>query len=171
MPTVVIPDARDRTNEEKERLAQAEAILTEYLFGTPVASLVETFGVSRATVYRRIDEALAARIVPTVDAYRQQQNALLDELTAKWRQQIDAAEVMLAAATAPGKESVVGIERAMKMRTDALGGLLRVVERRARLNGTDAPVRVEATVTDATPSIDARVAELAEQIKAKAVAS
>jgi hypothetical protein len=153
---------------EKERLAEAEAILREFLLGTPVSSLGETFGLSRATIYRRVDEALAARIVPTVDEYRAQQNALLDDLTAKWRQQVDAAEVMLAAATEPGSESVVGIERAMKMRTEALNGLLRVVERRARLNGTDAPVRVEATVTDATPSIDAKVAELAEAIKAKA---
>lgn len=151
---------------EKERLAEAEAILSEFLLGTPVAILSERFELSRATIYRRVDEALAARIVPTVDEYRQQQNALLDDLTAKWRQQVDAAEVMLS--DAAEQRSIVGVERAMKLRSDALAGLLRVVERRARLNGTDAPVRVEATVTDATPSIDAKVAELAEAIKAKA---
>lgn len=151
------------TAEEAARISEGEAILRDRNRGVPASEMMSKYGISRATLYRRIDEAIAARIVPTVDAYREQQNAALDDLVRRWEQQLDTAEEFVRQGAV--NESASAIERGMKMRAEALTGLLRVQERRSRLMGTDAPVRAEVTVTDATPNIDARVAALAEEIK------
>lgn len=150
----------------KDRLVEGEGILRDRNKGMPISEMCAKYGLSRATVFRRIDEAIAARVVPTVDAYREQQNAVLDDLVRRWEQQVDAADEMVRQGTVV--ESMALVERGMKMRAEALVGILRVAERRSRLMGTDAPVRAEVTVTDGTPSIDARVAALAEEIKAQA---
>jgi hypothetical protein len=50
---------------------------------------------------------------------------------------------------------------AVKGDVKAVGAVLRIMERRARLFGLDAPIQVDARISDAT---DAQIAELAEQL-------
>jgi hypothetical protein len=164
---VRVPSGNDKPRDgktAKERLAEGEAILSARNAGTPVSEMCARFGLSPATVYRRIDEAIAARIAPTVDLYREQQNAALDDLLREWHRQLDVGSVMVQQGSEPGAESMSLVERGMKMRADALVGILKVQERRARLMGTDAPVRVDATVTHTTP-VDTAVADLVAQVE------
>jgi hypothetical protein len=53
------------------------------------------------------------------------------------------------------------MDTAVRMHNSALIGLLRVAERRARLNGLDAPVRADITVLQ----VDQRDLELAELMR------
>ena len=48
--------------------------------GMTVYEITKVEVISEKTVYRRIDEALNARSVPTVDRHRKQQNDSLDDL-------------------------------------------------------------------------------------------
>jgi hypothetical protein len=149
---------------DKERLAEGEAILRDRSHGMQVSALMEKYGLSEKTVYRRLDDALAARIAPTVDAYREQQNALLDDVAEKWRQQLAGAEAMIEAGTKA--ENMGAVDRGVARRAEALNGMVRVSERRARLNGLDAPIKVEAHVTHSTPiddAVSALVGELEER--------
>lgn len=160
--------ARHHGQSEKDRLAEGEAMLRDRNAGMAPSEMLGKYGVSKATLYRRLDAAISARIAPTVDAYREQQNALLDDIMAKWTQQVGAAEMMIREGTI--RESRVLVQQGIGIHAQALTGMLRVAERRSRLMGTDAPVRAEVVVTDATPNIDARVAALAEEIRSQAEA-
>ena len=62
------------------QLAEAEQMLADYLGGMRQSQLIEKYSVSRPTVQHRRNAALDARIAPTVDQYRDNQNAHLDEL-------------------------------------------------------------------------------------------
>lgn len=150
----------------EDRLREGEAILRDRNAGMPISEIIAKHGLSQATVYRRIDEALAARIVPEIDLHRELMNAQLDDLTREWHRHLTTGTAMVEEGNR--SESIGLVDRGLKVRAEALAGLLRVAERRSRLMGTDAPVRVEATVEDVTPTIDRRVLDLAEQIKATA---
>jgi hypothetical protein len=147
----------------KERLLEGEELLRLKALGWQASALCEKFNVSRATLYRRLDDAVKARLAPTVDAYREEQNRLLDDLMGKWSAQCDAGEVLVAHGATT--EDMALVERGAKMRGDALNGMLRVSERRAKLNGLDAPVRAEVSVSVTTP-VDAAVAALAAEVEA-----
>jgi hypothetical protein len=149
----------------QDRLAEGEAILRDRALGMQASEMCAKYGISRATLYRRLDDAVKARIAPTVDAYREQQNALLDDLMSKWAQQCDAGEVLIANGTV--EENMTRVEQGVRIRAEALNGMLRVSERRAKLNGLDAPVKGEVTVTVTTP-VDAAVAALAAEVEAAA---
>lgn len=148
---------------QKGREAEAERILRDYVRGTPVRELCDIYELSRPTIHRRIDQAIKLRVAPTVDAHREQQNALLDDLMQRWSAQCDAADAIVAEGSRT--ESMSLVERGMTKRAEALNGMLRVVERRAKLNGLDAPTRVEATVEVTTP-VDSAVAALAAELEA-----
>lgn len=151
----------------EDRLHEAERMLNRYIRGARHSDLMVEFGVSRETVKRRLKLALDARLALTVDEYRAKENEHLDDLVARWEQHIAAADEMIRLAeTGPDGPSMSRIDQALAHRAKALDSLLRVAERRARLNGTDAPVQANVTVTDLTPTIDAEVAALAAQIVA-----
>lgn len=166
MSTLVVDKVGKRHSGKgsEDRLREGELILRDRNAGVPVSEMMAKYGLSQATIYRRIDEAIAARIVPEIDAYRAQMNAQLDDLTREWHRQLDAGVALIDEGRRA--ENFGLIEKGLKTHADALMGLLRVAERRSRLMGTDAPVRVEATVEDMTPNVDRRIADLAEQIKA-----
>lgn len=144
----------------RDRLAEGEAILRDRALGLQVSELCSKYDVSVPTLYRRIDDALKARVAPTVDAYREEQNALLDELMHRWEQQAQAAGIMIHEGTV--SESHALVDRGMTKHAEALNGMLRVSERRAKLNGLDAPAKAEVTVTMTTPIDDAVAALVAE---------
>jgi hypothetical protein len=160
--TLALTTEQNRGKSAKDRLIEGEEILRLKSLGHQVSELCDRFDISEATLYRRLDAAVKARIAPTVDAYREEQNRLLDDLMSKWSAQCDAGEVLVAHGATT--EDMALVERGAKMRGDALNGMLRVSERRAKLNGLDAPVRAEVSVTVTTP-VDAAVAALAAEVE------
>lgn len=145
----------------RDRRIEGELILADYNHGMQVSALADKYAISTETVRRRIDEAVRSRVAPNVDTLREAQNALLDDLIARWKQQLDVADVMVDQAMR--EESAAGLERAFKLREAALNGIARVSERRAKLNGLDAPVKADVTVHTTTP-VDDAVAALAAEI-------
>ena len=146
----------------KERLAEGEAILADWSAGMRLSQLIEKYGLSEATILRRRDAALAARLASTVDQYRERENVTLDETMARWIRQRDAAGEMVEAGTLAQDWQLV--ERGMRLHAEALNGIIRTSERRSRLNGLDAPVKADVTVTHTTP-VDAAVEALVAQVE------
>jgi transposase len=147
----------------KDRLVEGERILTDWSAGATVSELCDRYGVSVATLYRRRDRALKARLASTVDQYRERENVTLDETMKRWMRQRDAAGEMVEAGPLASDWGLV--ERGMKLHADALNGITRTSERRARLNGLDAPAKAEVTVTHTTP-VDAAVEALVAEVEA-----
>ena len=71
---------------DRDRIAEGEAILRDRVHGMSQSALMEKYGVPRTTLHRRINDALSARLALTVDQYREEQTALLDDLAERWRQ-------------------------------------------------------------------------------------
>lgn len=163
--TLMLTTAQHSGKSAKDRLVEGEEMLRLKSLGAQVSELCERFGVSESTLYRRLDAAVKARIATTVDAYREEQNRLLDDLMQRWEQQLAGADAMIHEGTA--KESMALVERGMTKRSEALNSMLRVSERRAKLNGLDAPVKAEVAVTMTSP-IDAAVAALVAEVEAAA---
>lgn len=144
---------------EKDRLAEGEAILSDRANGMPVSAMIEKYGLSKATIHRRIDQAIEARLAVTVDQYREQQNAILDEQMQRVQRHMDAAVTMIELGNATGDAAL--LDRGLQHHLRATGMLNNTLERRARLNGLDAPIKVEAQVTVTSP-IDTAVEELVQ---------
>jgi hypothetical protein len=140
-------------------------MLLDRSFGMTLSQLMIKYEYSKPTVIKRLDEALQARLATTVDDYREQQNAALDEITAKWIDQVEQAEAMINRGALAKSDSLV--ERGSKLRSDALNGLTRVGERRAKLNGLDAPTRIDSTIRIVTP-VDEAIENLVRESEAMA---
>lgn len=148
---------------EKDRLAQGEAILSDKINGMPMSAIMEKHGVSLSTAHRRIDRAVAARIAPTVDAYREQMNAAYDEQVERINRHLVAAMVMVEQATVAGDMDLM--DRGMVHHLKAIEQLNRTREAQRRLNGLDAPVRTDVHLTVTTP-LDASIESLVSQLDA-----
>lgn len=146
---------------ERERLEEGEAILVDWKRGVRTSELMTKYNLSSATIYRRMDAAIKARIAVTVDEYREGENAHLDDIRARLEQQHNAAEAMIQQGI--DAEDMSLVERGMTHRLAALDRMLRLSERRAKLNGLDAPARADVTVTVTTP-LDAEVSALVEEL-------
>lgn len=153
---------RNSGKTERERIVEAEAILTRFTNGARVSELMEEFGLSHGTVSARIKSALALRIAPTADEYRETQNALLDESMTMLGQQLDQVDklILLGMET----KDVATVEKAMAQRLKVIEVRTRVSERRARLNGLDRPIQVSQTITVIPGGVDAEVARLTAQL-------
>lgn len=159
--TSMLTTAQHSGRSEKDRLIEGEQILADKALGVRLSDIMTKYGLSKATVHRRIDEAVKARLAVTVDAYREQQNALLDDMAVKWQGQINMGEELFRQGTLT--ENMIMIDRGVDIRERGLVGLLRVVERRSKLNGLDAPVRVDAVIVHH----DAKDLELAEMVSGR----
>jgi hypothetical protein len=148
--------------DAKDRLIEGEQLLTAYSNGHPVSELAERWGYAPSTVHNRLKAAIAARISPVVDEYREVQNAVLDDQMLKLEEQIDAARRLVALGTEQKDAGV--IDRGMTQRLRAIEARTRILERRARLNGLDMPIKAEVAVTVSTP-IDTAVDDLVRQLQ------
>jgi transposase len=147
---------------EAERLAEGERILSDHINGMRASELISKYGVSKATLYRRIDRALADRVAPTVDAYREKMNAAYEEQIVRANQNIEGCLRLIEIVSAG--TDVAAVERALGAHARAVELLNRTREAQRKLNGLDMPVRAEVTVTVTSP-IDAEVEALAAQLK------
>lgn len=135
--------------------------------------IAKVLAIGEVTADRYMKLALEARIAPTVDEFRRQQNDRLDESSRKAAEQVEACEQIIrdeADKRAVGGEPNLAIVlSAMRERANAVSLMLRIDERRAKLNGLDAPVQVQATVHQVDTE-DAELAELVREAQAKAAA-
>lgn len=143
-----------------DRRQMGEEVLRRRNRGEKLLSISKALGIGEATAKRYLDLALEARIAPLADDYRKQQNDRLDETQLRNDEQIELAE-RLAQQGMNGNDSDL-IIRAAAIRHNALTLQVKIDERRARLNGLDAPVVVEATVRKAS-DVDPVVADIMKE--------
>lgn len=145
-----------------ERRAIGELILDGRLKGVQMHVLADEFHISEPTAYRWMQLALDARLVATVDEYRKRENELLDSVQRQLQENLDAANYLIRQGLADEENPKLGlIERGMNARMQVVAQQIRLSERRSKLNGLDAPIRVDATLTHR----DAEDAELEELIR------
>jgi predicted transcriptional regulator len=144
---VNIAQTWNRGGGQAKRPQQAEEMLQLRNRGWTVYAIAQEMGVSEGTVKNRIKEALDRREFPHTDEYRNRQNDHLDDLVRRHEQTIEAMEVII---TNPDVKPEAIIE-AVRERRHCLEALLRIADRRARLLGIDAPIKVEQTVAEVEP--------------------
>jgi len=126
--------------------------------GMRISQLADKYRISTTTVERRLHDAIHARLALTVDAYRESQNALLDETAAQIQRNMDAADEMVRLGIT--HENAGWVDRGLNQRAKAIDAIVRLAERRARLNGLDAPIQVTQTVTMVQGGVDAELERL-----------
>lgn len=153
-----------------ERRAMGEDILARRNQGQTIYTISQSLGVSEQTVYRCMRLALAARIAPTVDEFRRQQNDRLDQTQREIEENTRAANEMARHALLDPLAPKIGLlQTSIDLRTKQIALQLRLDERRAKLNGLDAPIKVDATVTPVDP-FDAEMSEMIRRAKAEKAA-
>jgi len=147
-----------------DRLREGEQMLLDRSHGMTLSTLSEKYGYSPPTITARIKQALLARVASTVDEYRGQQNAAIDHLMDRHADALEYANRLIAKALEDGNLAMAerGLDRLDKVTLT----LLRLHERRAKLNGLDKPVEVEVTVNEVTEQ-DRELAELIREAQAR----
>lgn len=157
---------RSKGRSPDDRRSLGEMILAGRNRGERMHALARHFGIDEVTASNYMKLALEARIPPTVDEFRRQQNDVLDERTTMLQQQLDACTAALMADDLT--EARMGTM--MTLRLSTITTMLRVDERRAKLNGLDAPMRVEAVLVEHQDE-DEKVAALIENSRERLAAT
>jgi len=172
MTTNAVGTYQGRTS--RDRLREGEMILRDKNAGATTTQLMDRYGISQATVFRRLKEALDARLAITVDEYREAQDEVLDNLMARHETsllQLDSLITQAAGRTPTGgvhsDETLERIQKLILQKTKVYDSILQVQNRRARLHGTDRPQQVDVTVTQ-TDQRDLELQELIREARAKA---
>lgn len=135
------PNALKRAIIAEEQKQIFEAVLK----GTSVTAAGEAVGVGRDTAYRRFRAACDEHPVMAIENYRTLELARLDRIVDRLTEILDASDA----------KNVV----------NAAQVLVRVQERRAKLLGMDAAIKVEQTLTVRNESsIDEEIRELSEML-------
>jgi hypothetical protein len=144
----------------RDRLHVGEKILDRRNAGETMTAICESLNISLSTGQRWMQLSLATRTPLSVDEFRRQQNDRLDRTQRTIEEQIEIANAL-------GRDGK--IIQAANLRSQAIALQLRLDERRAKLNGIDAPIRVDANVT-VMDSQDAELAEIIAETRARASA-
>jgi hypothetical protein len=147
-----------------QRREMGEEILTRRNGGQTMYDIAADLGIGERTAYRYLDAALDARIVPKVDQHRKIENEKLDYTERQNEEQIDTAEAIIREG-AINRDADLVIKGA-KLRGEALALRVRIAERRAKLNGLDAPIVVNANVTVTDPN-ESELQEMIREAQAK----
>jgi hypothetical protein len=147
-----------------DRRAIGEKLLDGRNRGRTMHEMVAEHGISEPSGSRYMRLALDARIAPTVDEYRKQQNDSLDLTERQNEEQIELAEHLAREGAKANNYDL--ILKAAAMRAAAIKSRIHIAERRARLNGLDAPVTVKAEVVHLS-EVDAELADLVASAAAK----
>lgn len=147
-----------------DRRAIGEKILDGRNRGRTMHEMVAEHGISEPSGYRYMKLALDARIAPTVDEFRRQQNDSLDLTERQNEEQLELAEHLARKGAELNNYDL--ILKAAAMRSQAIQVRVRIAERRAKLNGLDAPVQVKAEVVHLS-EVDAELADIVRQAEEK----
>jgi transposase-like protein len=151
----------------------AQDMLVDKQRGMSVIDIAAKYGVTRQTVYNWMREYFERYPAPEVAQYREEQNMLLDSVQGRFFDELESASILMLDARLYDEEGNAldrpdpkRMDVAARIHNAALNGLLRVAERRARLNGLDAPVKANVTVTVNT-ALDAELEEMAREVRAR----
>jgi predicted transcriptional regulator len=131
-----MPTRNGFVRTEQDAINDAEAVRLRSL-GWSYQRIANELGISKSTAYERVQRALVAIPSEAVDEYRQIQRAQMDDLMATYLPQALAGDVKSADL------------------------VLKLLDRRAKLEGTDAPTKTEVITLDA---IDAEIRRLETQL-------
>lgn len=164
MPRSRTSNARQKQNTEirAEQAAQAYELR---LTGATLREIGATLGIALTTVHERLRDHMAVRVDPLADQYRAMELDKLDALSAK------AYEVLTKKHIVVQHGKIVRDEDGNALNDDtpvlhAIDRLVRIAERRAKLLGLDAAVKVDAQVTQVDPA-DIELAQMINEAKAK----
>lgn len=121
-PKNTSPNGFTRTEEQAHLDADALRLRSQ---GKTYAQIAEIQGTTKATAYNRCQRALAAIPLEAVEEYRTIQREQLDHLMASWL-----------------PEALAGNPKAAEI-------VLKIIEKRSKLEGTDQPVKHEVITLDA----------------------
>lgn len=130
----------NRTKSDAQRDNEAKQVFEMAVAGMRHDQIAEALNISLGTVTNRRRRGAEMAVVPNVEQYRKESAARIDGLFAALLRDNPKATPRV-------------IEAAMALEL-----------RRAKLYGTDAPVKIESTVTQIEGGIDAEVARLAEEM-------
>jgi vacuolar-type H+-ATPase subunit E/Vma4 len=136
------------------RIMLGEEILRRRNRGEKMPEIAAKLDLALSTAERYLRLALDTRLPLSIDEFRKQQNDRLDEIQEKADEQVQLSERL--AQEGVNRADPDLILKAANLRAQALALQIRIDERRAKLNGLDAPVVVEATVrhTDVDPDVE-----------------
>jgi hypothetical protein len=154
------PIKKQRFKSDKEKLAEAEGMLRDRGLGLTQVELMNKYQVSRATLHRRLDYAIAHVLPTSVEAYRAQQNDLIDLAMSRLGHSLQQSDLM--AEIAAESRNFRMLEIVITKRLEILALYL---ERRAKLNGLDAPTRLEGEVHHVHTEVDQETADLIRAAK------
>lgn len=148
---------KSKGRTDRDRLLVGEQILDGRNKGRKMVEICQDLGIGTKTGYRYLDMVIASRIVPTIDEYRKIENERLDQIEREVSEQMEVSERLAKMGVDRANPDL--ILRSMTLRDKALARRLSIAERRAKLNGLDAPVQVQATVTHLS-DVDAELAAM-----------
>jgi hypothetical protein len=157
------PIKKQRFKSDKEKLAEAEGMLRDRGLGLTQVELMNKYQVSRATLHRRLDYAIAHVLPTSVEAYRAQQNDLIDLAMSRLGHSLQQSDLM-AEIAAEGRNFRM-LEIVITKRLEILRVMALYLERRAKLNGLDAPTRLEGEVHHVHTEVDQETADLIRAAK------
>lgn len=166
---VAIHSAYQRSGKHGyERRELGEEIITRRNRGETMYEIAKALNIGERTAYRYMDDALDARIVPKVDQLRKHENEKLDRTERDNERQIELAELIMR--DGYKDENYDLLLKGAKLRGEALTLRVRIAERRAKLNGIDAPIVVQASVTVNDPN-ESELQEMIREAQAKVARS
>lgn len=131
-----------------EQAAQAATCFDLKLKGKNLREIGAELGISYETVRRRLDFYIEEFVSPKVEVYRTVQDGQLDALETHLWAQLD--------------DPTLGLDDRLRV----VSSMLKLMERRAKLHGADAPVKVEGTVVHETEQ-DVEIRALLQQAQAQ----
>lgn len=134
---------------DADRLKQEDQALDLRLRGYSYARISDEIGVAPQTALRRVDNALQRYRGWKADGVRELETGRLERI-------ISHADAILCSPTARPVDKL-----------SAMNVMIKASERMSRLHGADAPVRVEATVSEVTQA-DLELAEMIRETRARA---
>jgi len=157
------------TKHNAEQVAeQAHRAYELRLQGRSFRAIAADMGLSVSTVHDRVNDYAAGRLDPLADQYRQVELDRLDGLAVK------AYEVLARDHVVAQQGRIVRDDEGKPLLDDgpvlqAIDRLVKISERRAKLLGLDAAVKVDAQVHQVDPA-DIELAQMVSEAKAKQAA-
>jgi hypothetical protein len=165
MTDLVVAPAKGRKRSKAEQLAEIEGIMRDRALGMPQSQMMIKYDLSEAALNRRIEQAVKISIPNNVEVLRAQQNDLIDLALTQLALSLEGVNLMGQDAVA--RMSVPMIMVAIKTRLEILKTMDGYLGRRAKLNGLDAPTKVEGTLRIVTP-VDEAIENLVRESEAMA---
>lgn len=140
-----------------------------YLAGLNLREISEATGLSKTTVTRRLECEIRETVDPLREQYKRVQHDRLEKLWARTVEIIRTPHLVVSEGrVVKGPDGLPMEDHGVTLA--AIGRAESLVGRMMRLHGTEAPTRVDATVTETT-QVDIEAAEMVAEAKAKAAAA